>query len=173
MPKIHKEGNPFRPIVSSIGTFNYNLAKFLVPIISPLTCNEHTIDNSTKFVKELIASNLPHNFTMASFDVESLFTNVTLRETTDIIVDKLIEGDFNTHGLNKEQLKKLLNIATAESVFIFEDELYSQIDGVCMGSCLGPTYANAFLCHYENLWLNYCPATLKSVYYKHYVIQII
>ena len=77
LPKIHKEDNPLRPIVSSIGTFNYNLAKFLVPIISPLTFNEHTIDNSTKFVNELIASNLPHNFTMASFDVESLFNRYT------------------------------------------------------------------------------------------------
>ena len=169
LPKIHKVGNPFRPIVSSIGTFNYNLAKFLVPIISPLTSNEHTIDNSTKFVNELVGSDLPHNFVMASFDVESLFTNVPLKETTDIIIDKLVNGDFDTRGLNREQLKKLLNIATSESVFMFDNELYSQIDGVCMGSCLGPTYANAFLCHFEDIWLNECPVTFKPLYYRRYI----
>ncbi|XP_069977670.1 uncharacterized protein [Penaeus vannamei] len=29
LPKVHKTGTPLRPIVSSINTFNYNLAKFL------------------------------------------------------------------------------------------------------------------------------------------------
>ena len=169
LPKIHKVGNPLRLIVSSIGTFNYNLAKFLVPIISPITINEHTIENSSKFVDELLANDLPQNFVMASFDVESLFTNVPLKETTDIIVNKLMNGDYNTHGLDKIRLKKLLEIATSESIFTFDDQLFSQIDGVCMGSCLGPTYANAFLCHFENIWLNECPNDFKPIYYKRYI----
>ena len=54
LPKIHKLGNPLRPIVSSIGTFSYNLAKFLVPIISPLTKNEYTVENSYEFVDNLL-----------------------------------------------------------------------------------------------------------------------
>ena len=169
LPKIHKLGNPFRPIVSSIGTFNYNLAKFLVPIIAPLTRNEHTIDNSTTFVKDLVGRHLPRNYVMASFDVESLFTNVPLKETTDIITDRLSTGGFNTVGIDRGQLKKLLDIATSESVFLFGNELYSQIDGVCMGSCLGPTYANVFLCHYENIWLDQCPDNFKPIYYKRYI----
>ena len=53
LPKIHKPGNPIRPIISTIGTFTYNLAKFLVPLIDPLTKNEYTIDNSANFVNEL------------------------------------------------------------------------------------------------------------------------
>lgn len=36
-PKIHKIGTSLGPIVSSINTFNYNLPKFLVQIIQPLT----------------------------------------------------------------------------------------------------------------------------------------
>ena len=132
--------------MSCLGTFSYNLAKFLVPLISPLTCNEYTIENSTKFVKDVLDTPLPPDFIMASFDVESLFTNVPLQETTEIIVDKL---NNNSLGLNKNQLRNFLNIATSDSVFLYNNEMYSQIDGVCMGSCLGPTYANAFLCHFE------------------------
>ncbi len=30
VPKIHKEGCPIRPIISSINTYNYKLAKYLV-----------------------------------------------------------------------------------------------------------------------------------------------
>ncbi len=46
LPKIHKEGYPMRPILSAINTFNYNLAKFFVPILADLTTNQFTIKNS-------------------------------------------------------------------------------------------------------------------------------
>ena len=38
-----------------------------------------------------------------------------------------------------------------------------------MGLPLGPTLANAFLCHYEKSWLNECPSQFKPVVYKPYV----
>ena len=169
LPKIHKLGNPLRPIVSSIGTFSYNIAKFLVPILSPLTSNEFTIENSYKFVNDLCSLELPNEVVMASFDVESLFTNVPLSETSSLILDKLFNNDFNTRGLNRSQLEKLLELSTKDSVFIFDDKLYSQIDGVCMGGSLGPVYANAFLCHHEVNWLNDCPSQFRPRYYKRYV----
>ncbi|XP_069979446.1 uncharacterized protein [Penaeus vannamei] len=50
LPKVHKIGTPLRPIVSSINTFNYNLAKFLVKINEPLTTNEYTTANTLEFV---------------------------------------------------------------------------------------------------------------------------
>ena len=96
-------------------------------------------------------------------------TNVPLKETTDIIVNKLSEDNHDMLGLNKDLLRKFLNIATSDSVFLFNDKMYSQVDGVCMGSCLGPTYANAFLCHFESIWLNDCPITFKPIYYKRYI----
>ena len=42
-------------------------------------------------------------------------------------------------------------------LFIFDGEYYTQIDGVTMGSPLGPTLVNAFLCHFETKWLSECP----------------
>ena len=41
-----------------------------------------------------------------------------------------------------------------------------------MGSPLGPTLANAFLCHYEKEWLENCPSYFKPVVYKRYVDDI-
>ena len=51
--------------------------------------------------------------------------------------------------LSRKQLNEFVKLATSESYFIFDNKLYKQIDGVAMGSSLGPTLANAFLCHYE------------------------
>ena len=148
LPKIHKVNNPIRPILSTIGTFNYNLAKFFVPIIEPLTVNTYTLQNSYDFVKEIRNINMS-NMIMASFDVQSLFTNIPLNESIDIITNGLYKDSPKFMDLTKMQFKELLGIAVKESPFLFNDKLYVQSDGVAMGSCLGPSFANAFLCHHE------------------------
>ena len=38
-----------------------------------------------------------------------------------------------------------------------------------MGSPLGPTLANAFLSHYETIWLDHCPVEFKPLFYRRYV----
>ena len=49
---------------------------------------------------------------------------------------------------------------------LFNMFFYTQIDGVAMGSPLGLSLANAFLCHHEIKWLNDCPKKFKPVFYK-------
>lgn len=89
LPSLHKPTIPLRPVISSIGTLNYNTANFLVPIISPLPTNQYTIGNSSKFVNEITSLKLQQSITMASFDVESWLSNVFLHETTNIIIDNV------------------------------------------------------------------------------------
>ena len=38
-----------------------------------------------------------------------------------------------------------------------------------MGNPLGPTLANAFMCHMERKWLADCPADFKPALYRRYV----
>ena len=51
----------------------------------------------------------------------------------------------------------------------FNGTYYEQVDGVAMGSPLGPTLANIFLCHWEEIWLEKCPLKFKPLYYKRYM----
>ena len=46
------------------------------------------------------------------------------------------------------------------------------IDGVAMGSPLGPALANIFMCSFKNKWLKDCPHSLKLVLYRWYVDDI-
>ena len=76
------------------------------------------------------------------------------------------------HNFEREELKQLLTFAAYESFFILDGEYYSQIDGVAMGSPLGPTLANAFLCHFEKKWLSECPVEFFPNVYQRYVDEI-
>ena len=107
--------------------------------------------------------NYDHNLYMASPDVEFLFTNIHLEETIKNCVSDLFSNNFYSGKLSRKDLYELLKLATTESSFIFDNKLYKQIDEVAMDSPLGPTLANAFLCHYEKIWLNECPSQFKPV----------
>ena len=41
-----------------------------------------------------------------------------------------------------------------------------------MGSPLGHTFANIFLCYHEPTWLSNCPADIKPSFYRRYVDDI-
>ena len=75
-------------------------------------------------------------------------------------------------GLSKIEFKELLSLATKESYFVFNGHLYKQVDGVAVGSPLGPTLANTFLVHFEKNWLQNCPSDFKPHDYRQYVNDI-
>ena len=135
----------FRPILSTINTPTYSLAKYLNPILSPLTTNEFTAKNSFDFAEEVV--NYDHNLYMASLDIESSFTNIPLEETIKNCVNGVLSNNSYSGKLSRKDLYELPKLATTESSFIFDNKLYKQIDRVAMGSPLDTTLANAFLCH--------------------------
>ena len=89
LAKVHKVATDdlpsFRPILSAIGTPTYKLAKFLVPILEPLTTNEYTIKDSFTFAEEL--QSFDSKLVVASFDIESLFSNIPLKEAIDLLTN--------------------------------------------------------------------------------------
>ena len=63
-------------MLSAIETPTYKLTNFYVPLLELLTYNQYTIKDSFSFCEEIKYFNT--NLIMASFDVESLFTNIPL-----------------------------------------------------------------------------------------------
>ena len=109
---------------------------------------------------------------MSSLDVYSLFTNIHLDKTIKIKTGKLFSENETGQNLNKDQFKCLLILATKESCFIFDGELYQQVDGVAMGSTLVPTLAIIVFCRYEDIWLHNCSLECKPSYRKRYADDI-
>ena len=95
--KVHKpvinNCPKFRPILSTIGTPTYKLAKFLVPILSPLTSNQFSVHDSFSFADK-VSSFCPDHF-MTSLDIESLFTNIPLNEVIDICIEEEFTKNYD------------------------------------------------------------------------------
>ena len=141
-----KIGTGSFPSLCAMNTPAYNLAKFLVPILKSLTSNEYTVRDSFAFVE--VVGDHDSEFFMGSLDVDSLFSNIPLKETNDICTITLFENTERV-VLLKIEFKELLSLAAIESYFIFNGKLYKQVNGVAMGSPLGATSANAFFVDFE------------------------
>ena len=148
--KVHKQDKPARPIISMINTPEYRLAKFLDELIKPYIPNRYMLDSTQDFITKLKQFTPSQNQIMVSFDVVSLFTNVPLSETIDIVAQYIYDKDnSNQLPFTKDIFIKLMHMAT-QGFFLYNHSLYKQIDGVTMGSPLGPTLANFFMAHMEN-----------------------
>ena len=113
---------PLRPILSAIGTCSYNLAKFFVPILKEFTINEYTVKDSFSLSNEIC--NKSTSLYMASFDIQSLFTNIPLDETIDICLELLFNKKRKVKGMLKKHVKELLTHSVKSSTFMFNNVYY-------------------------------------------------
>ena len=88
---------------------------------------------------------------MVLFDVKSPFSSVPLEHTIDIIIKRIYEKHEIPIVFTKNEMKKLLTICTKNVHFSFNNDIYIQIDGVAMGSPLGPVIADIFMVELETL----------------------
>ena len=77
-----------------------------IPFIEPITTNEYTVKDSFSFAKEVV--NFDSKLFMSSLDVTSLFTNIPLNETTNIICDELFKDKELISGMDKNVFRELL-----------------------------------------------------------------
>ena len=141
---------PLRPIVSNINTATYKTSKYLATLLAPLGNSQNTVSSTDEFVSKLREITPPDGYEMISFDVVSLFTNVPLEKTIDIIMKKVYQEKRIKTKIKPEKLRTLLYLCTKEGHFTFNGEIYVQVDGVMMGSPLGSLIANIFMCELEN-----------------------
>ena len=168
--KTHKPGHKLRPIISQIPTPTYQLAKQLNTLISPYLPNKYALRSTDEFI-ELIKNKTPQGF-LASLDAESLFTNVPVEETIQILLDYVHNHDsIPPPNIPRLILEEMLRVCTKEAPFRCPSGLlFYQIDGVAMGSPLGVLFAQAYMCHLENAVLE--TVNPKPFMYFRYVDDI-
>ena len=103
---------------------------------------------------------------MASFDVKSLYTNVPLETTIDIILRRIYTNHELTTSLTKKEMRELLLLCTKNVHFTFNGQNYIQVDGVAMVSLLAPLLADMFMIELERSLI---PNLQKITFWRRYV----
>ena len=167
LPKIHKTGIPMRPILDMINSPFHSTAKWLAQLLKPILqqLTTYTLKDSFQLAERLKDVSLIGK-KMLSLDVNSLFTNVPLLETVDYICKVIKDKQFEI-GIPILSLKQLLLRCTMNAQFLFNGDYYRQIDGVAMGSPLGPILADFFMTKLEHDSLKSTLSTFD--YYFRYV----
>jgi hypothetical protein len=126
LPKTHKSYDtlpPLRPIIDTTGNAYQPVAKFLSRLLNPLTHNEFSLKASFDAVNRI--QNIPDNlftdgYRFISLGVKSLFTNIPLDKTVQIVLKKIYDENIITTTLKKRTLKKLLLDACTKTQFFDE-----------------------------------------------------
>ena len=163
LPKIHKEGISFRPVVSSIGTASYETSKELARILKPLVGKSmYHVHNTQDFIQQIKDIKLLEDQCMMSFDVKALFTSVPIKPAISTI-KKLLEEDPELHKRTSMSVKNItsqLEFCLTNTYFIFQGKYIEQQEGAAMGSPISPIVANLYMEEFENKAINSAPQPL-------------
>ena len=148
LPKIYKPDVPLRPIISTIGSPTYNLAKHLTDLLRPYIGQTETYERNSSHLLEKIGRLVlqPEDL----MDAISLFTMIPVQEVLDHIADYFLAD-----------VTALFRQVLTMTYFQYNGDIYEIITGVVMGSPLRPVVVNCYMEKFEWWTISSTPLKLR------------
>ena len=154
-----------RPIMDQTGTYIYNTSKVVAKYLRPLSKNKYSFDDTLIFPDLLKNAEESEDYEDVSYDVESLFTSITVKETIDYIIQKIYVKKEIKPFCKKSIFIKLLKKLTQECAFRINNILIKQVDGCPMGGPISVVFSDIYVCKMEEDLV----ITANPIFYKRYV----
>ena len=141
--KLHKVGNPIRPVINNRNAPSYKAAKKLSSILQQYLNldNYYTIGNSSTLAQDLTKLSINKQHRLITLDIKDLCVNISITETIDIARLQLLK--HNDPEITS-QICKLLETILQQNYFIFQEQIYQPDKGIAMGSPISGTIAEIF-----------------------------
>lgn len=154
LPKIHKDGIPIRPIVNYRKAPAYKLASFLQRYLKENIKleNNRSISNSIKFIETITQLNFDKDSKMASYDVKSMYTQIPIADTINLVKENLINNQISI--IETDEVCSLLKVVLGQNYFSFNNKMYLQTEGLGMGAPLSGILADIYMNSLENKIIN-------------------
>ena len=153
-PKIHKLNNPGRPIVSACSCptelISSYLDKIMVPFVKSLPSHIKDTNHALKIFGDFTFSG--ENKFIFTMDITSLCTVIPNNE--GLLALKFYFDQRSNKKPSSETLLRLAELVLTLNCFSFSNNHYQLINGVTMGTKMGPSYANLFVGYIENQFFN-------------------
>ena len=138
------------------------------PIVAGPACETHRLSNLIDILLKLFISKVqsyvrddidflkyvpkiePQNTLLVSFDIVSLYTNISHDLGIEAINNWLTKYQELIHErFSKEFILESIKIILENNNFYFNDKMYTQVRGTAMGTKFAPTYATLVLAYLE------------------------
>ena len=143
-PKLHKQGNPLRPIVSQIDGPTSRLNELADKILAPAEALvPFLLKDTISFLQQICNQKIKKNSYLVTLDVASLYTRIPTDEGVEMVTDWYC--NCCPKGTPKPLLIKLLKFILNNNIFQFNNIIYLQTHGTAMGCRMAVKYANIFM----------------------------
>ncbi|XP_064485835.1 uncharacterized protein LOC135398350 [Ornithodoros turicata] len=151
--KTHKQGLPFRPIVSERGSWQSHVSSVLRKGLNLVEVNDPYYLSRSEEVTAFLGSLREEKYDFRSFDVEDMFFNLDtglLLRLVEEELDRVNPVTFSTEtGMSSRSFVELLRIYLLSTTVEFQKGIYRQKKGVCIGSRLAPAQSNIYLAAFD------------------------
>ena len=118
-------------------------------MIAPLRESEYIVKSARDLIGKVKAKSVPNVYQIVSFNVKSLFSNVPLDRTIDIVLRRVYDKHDSQTSIARSEMKELLILSTKKFHFTFDNVIKVQNDGMAMGLPLGPVLSDIFMIELE------------------------
>jgi hypothetical protein len=162
--KLHKIDKPIRPIVNWRNSPGYKLAVHLAKILKYTIRlpNAFNIQNSNMLMTSLKQLDIQPYVKVCSFDIKNMYTSIPQNELINIIHESLTYN--NIPDEHKHEIITLTKVILDQNYFQYNNELYSQNEGLAMGAPTSSILAEIYIQYLEH-------NGIIQVLQKHHIID--
>ena len=174
-PKLHKEGNPLRAIISGRGHATEGIAEIAEKQLeSHVVSQPSFVKDTTEFITKIKDIKLPPAHRQGAepllfcMDVSRLYPSVPREEGIEACreaLDLRSDPDIPT-----EEIIEMIKLVLDNNFSLGKSKHYTQVNGTAIGSRLGKNYACTYMGKWETRLLN--SSMLKPFMYLRYIDDI-